>query len=242
MRQISLFLLVSFLSLGAIQAQNFSCTAGERSLEQYAKHLELLVAKAQLDSFTKEFIRHKHAISTRSGGYIVPVVFHILHDAGIEDISDSLIYVEMQHWNEYMSATNAELSTTAAAFNSLIGNSQVEFRLAQKDPQGNCTNGIERIYTQATYVGNNNTKLHPWPREKYLNVWLCRAVERDATNYGVLAYSMYPSAVATYVNSNIIDGIIAKYFVVGANDAFSRPTLAHECGHWMNLKIGRAHV
>ena len=236
MRQISLFLLVSFLSLGAIQAQNFSCTAGERSLEQYAKHPELLVAKAQLDAFTKEFIRQGHASPKRSGGYVIPVVFHILHDAGIEDISDSLIFVEMQHWNEYMSATNAELSTTSTAFDTLIGNPQVEFRLAQKDPQGNCTNGIERIYTQSTYVGNNNTKLNPWPREKYLNVWLCRAVERDATNYGVLAYSMYPSSVASYVNNDIIDGIIAKYFVVGANDAFSRPTLAHECGHWMNLK------
>jgi PKD repeat protein len=231
---------IMLLGMGAANAQGFSCTAGEKSIEQYAKHPELMVAKDQLEAYTREYIRNNQGRnqSSRSGLKVIPVVFHILHDAGTEMISDSVVFTEMIHWNEYMNATNPEIlaGQVVPAFDTLIGNPNIEFRLAQRDPQGNCTNGIDRIYTQATYVGNNNTKLRPWPREKYLNVWLTRAIERDATQYGTLAYSMYPSSVATYYNNEIIDGIIAKYFVVGGNVRFSRPTLAHECGHWLNLK------
>ena len=233
----SLFVLLAGISMVNAQVQGFSCTAGEETQKQYDKNPQLLVAKSQLDAFTKQFVAQRRAQGQRSAApYVMPVVFHIEHDAGVENITDSLVYVEMEHWNEYMSATNAELATTDAAFDTLIGNPNIEFRLAQIDPQGNPTNGIERIYTQSTYFGNNNTKLDPWPRDKYLNVWLTKGIDRDVTFYGTLAYSMYPSGVATYVNNDIIDGIIAKYFVVGANDQFSRPTLAHECGHWMNLE------
>lgn len=241
MKNIFTTLSIMLLGMGAAnaQGQGFSCTAGEKSIEQYDKHPQLLVNKDELEAFTKEYIRTHQGQpkNSRSGPtYVIPVVMHILHDAGTEMISDATVFTEMQHWNEYMSATNTDLSTTVPAFDTLIGNADIEFRLAQKDPDGNCTNGIDRIYTQATYVGNNNTKLRPWPREKYLNVWMTKAIERDASNYGVLAYSMYPSSVATYTNNDIIDGIIAKYFVVGTNVTFSRPTLAHECGHWLNLK------
>jgi hypothetical protein len=240
-KQLFTILLCLSLSLSAIaQSAHFSCTAGEMSQKQYDKNPQLLVAKAQLDSFTAAFIAQRHAQPQRSsaGGitYIIPVVFHILHAGGDENIPDSLVYVEMQHWNQYMSATNPELSSTVPAFASLIGNPQVEFRLAQIDPNGNCTNGIEHIYTQSTFYGDDQTKLDPWPREKYLNVWLAKAIQKDTTDYGILAYAFYPSAVATYTNTDIIDGIIAKYFVVGSNSDFSRPTLGHECGHWMNLE------
>ena len=239
MRQI--FTIVTFLFItffATAQDQHISCTAGEMSQKQYDKNPELLKAKAQLDSFTAVFIQQRRAQQIlRSGNpvYIIPVVFHILHNAGVENIPDSLVYVEMAHWNQYMSMTNPELSTTVPSFVNVLGNTQIEFRLAQRDPHGNCTNGIDHIYTQATYHGDDETKLNPWPRQKYLNIWVVRGIQKDTSNYGILAYAFYPPAVSSYVNNDIIDGIIAKSFVIGSNDAFGRPTLGHECGHWMNL-------
>lgn len=238
----SLVVFLAGMSLASAQTQGFSCTAGEETQKQYAKYPELLTIKDQLEAFTKDYVRQQQ--QRRASGQrvvndstkIIPVVFHIQHDAGVENISDATVYTEMSHWNEYMQARNAELATTDSTFVPLIGNPNIEFRLAQIDPHGNPTNGIERIYTQSTYLGNNNTKLDPWPRDKYLNVWLTKGIDRDVTFYGTLAYSMYPSSVATYANNEVIDGILAKYFVVGANAQFSRPTLAHECGHWMNLE------
>jgi PKD repeat protein len=241
-KKIFTFAAIFAMSILAVRAQRFSCTAGEMTQKQYDKNPQLLVAKAQLDSFTAQFIQQGHAQQVQRGAgisYIIPVVFHILHAGGEENVSDSVIFVEMQHWNQYMGMTNPELDTTVPAFVNLVGNPQVEFRLAQIDPNGNCTNGIEHIYTQSTYFGDDNTKLDPWPREKYLNVWLEKAIQKDTTDYGILAYAYYPPAVATYTNNQIIDGIIAKNFVVGNSlpaQEFERPTLAHECGHWMNLE------
>ena len=240
---------ISMLLVGSAVAQTkqFSCTAGEMSQKQYDKHPELLAAKAHLDSFTAEYTR-RHRQMRASGlrsstQYIIPVVFHILHNAGYENVPDSFIYVEMHNWNQYMSMTNPELSMTVPSFTNLIGDPQVEFRLAQIDPNGNCTNGIDHIYTQATYFGDDDDKLNPWPPDQYLNVWLMKGIKQDSTDYGILAYAYYPTAVNTYTNNNIIDGILAKYFIVGGYDpvggithVFERSCLGHECGHWMNLE------
>ena len=228
----------------AQQNKIFSCTTGEMSQKQYTKHPELLGAKAFLDSFTTAYIAQHPVPSTRSTSptYVVPVVFHILHDAGYENVPDSFIYIEMHNWNQYMSATNPELDTVVPSFQGIIGNPQVEFRLAQIDPYGNCTNGIEHIYTQATYYGDDDDKLNAWPPDQYLNVWLMKAIQQDPSDYGILAYAYYPASVSIYYNQEIIDGILAKYFVVGGYDqsvgshVFERSTLGHECGHWMNLE------
>jgi PKD repeat protein len=57
----------------------------------------------------------------------------------------------------------------------------------------------------------------------------------SAANSGALAYAYYPGSVATYVNNDIIDGIIVMSVGVGMNDPYSRPVIGHESGHWMNL-------
>jgi PKD repeat protein len=240
MKKIYLFALF-IAAIVTTQAQTFGCLAGELSQKQYDKHPELLVIKAQLDSFTREYVkrakqeRQQQGAAQRSAAvYVVPVVFHILHDGGSENLPDSIIFREMIHWNQYVSMTNPELPTTVAAFDTLEGNPQVEFRLAQIDPNGNCTNGIERIYTSTTYDGDDNNKQDPWPPQKYLNVWVVNDMS-EANNFAA-AYAYYPSAVATYVNNDIIDGIIVLSTYVGSNAAYNRPTLGHESGHWMNLE------
>ena len=246
MKQLFTFtIFILFIHLASAQQNKiFSCTAGEMSQKQYDKHPELLGAKAFLDSFTAAYVAQKHAQTERSSSptYVIPVVFHILHDAGYENVPDSFIYIEMNNWNQYMSETNPELSLVVPSFVNIIGNPQVEFRLAQIDPYGNCTNGIEHIYTQATYYGNDDDKMNAWPPDQYLNVWLMKAIQQDPSDYGILAYAYYPASVSTWYNQEIIDGILAKYFVVGGYDqsagshVFERSTLGHECGHWMNLE------
>lgn len=236
MKKIYLFALLSLTVITAIQAQERyrGCLAGELSEQQYRLHPERLIANALLDSFTREYVRRGYGHGAqRSAPYVIPVVFHIIHDAGSENLPDSLIYVEMEHWNEYTNMRNADLAHTAPAFDTLIGNDEVTFRLAQIDPDGHCTNGIERIYSSSTYDGGDHAKQHPWPREKYLNIWVVS--QMSAANSGALAYAYYPGSVATYVNNDIIDGIIVMSVGVGREDDYDRPVIAHESGHWMNL-------
>jgi hypothetical protein len=234
-------ILQSFATLS--WGQGFSCTAGEMSLQAYKEHPELLVSKQELEQFTQEYIKQRHLHSGRAidTHYVVPVVFHILHNGGDEMITDKTVKIEMLHFNEYFNKANPELPTVEPSFGPIVGDAKIEFRLARLDPKGNPTNGIDRIYTRSTYVGSNNTKMRPWPRDKYLNIWAVKGLwdnqsrSSDTSASGVLAFSQYPSSVVNVINGDIVDGIITKWQQIGSNAAFSRPTIAHEAGHWLNL-------
>ena len=129
---------------------------------------------------------------------------------------------------------NADLSTVVAAFTNLTGDAEMEFELAKLDPNGNCTNGIDRIVTPKTYKagdganGSNASKINMWPRDKYLNIYTVNNIASGAAGYTYLPGSVSAS----------IDGIIILYNYVGSIAPSSVNTsraLGHEIGHWFNL-------
>lgn len=163
--------------------------------------------------------------------YIIPVVFHILHDHGSENISDAQVLDAVSILNEDFRKLNADTSTIVAAFVPLAADCEIEFRLAQIDPNGNCTNGIDRIQSMETYVGDNGSKINQWPRDKYLNIWVVRSIHS-----GAAGFAYYPWSVDT---SNIQrDGIVILSTYVGSigtgNPATAR-ALTHEVGHYLGL-------
>ena len=88
-------------------------------------------------------------------------------------------------------------------FDSIIGNANIEFRLAQLDPFGNCTNGIDRIYTHKTNQADDYSKINIWNRSNYLNIWVVKSIGES----GVAGYAYYPSAVDAPMLAGI-DGIV----------------------------------
>ncbi|MDQ3047750.1 MAG: M43 family zinc metalloprotease, partial [Bacteroidota bacterium] len=103
----------------------------------------------------------------------------------------------------------------------------------QLDPNGNCTNGIDRIYSHLTSNADDNAKLNQWPREKYLNVWLVKSIGETP---GVAGYAYYPSAVNGFLYP--FDGIIILHDYIGSIGTatpFNSRALTHEIGHWLNL-------
>lgn len=164
---------------------------------------------------------------------IIPVVFHIVHNFGIENISDEQIFDQMRILNEDFRKLNADTSEVIDFFKPIVADSRIEFRLAQRDFAGNCTNGIDRVASIETYIGDDGSKLNPWPRDRYLNVWVVNSMEN-----GVAGYAYYPSAVP---NGTIAlrDGIIIRHNYIGSIGTGSPGTsraLTHEIGHWLNLQ------
>lgn len=238
-----LLLFLGLIGTLALNAQQHYCGTDENARNIRKQFPEFIKSEQDLQAFTEWFRENKNNFSRNDEEqrYIVPVVFHILHDGGTEYLSDvKIAHQEMQNINEYFSATNPELGgedypNVHTAFRDIVADMNIEFRLARKDPQGNCTNGIDRIYTYATRIGNNDSKLNPWPREKYLNIWVCKSVDLDSASSGTIAYSMYPGSVQDQINNNIIDGVQSKHVGVGAASGFMRHVIAHEIGHWLNL-------
>jgi PKD repeat protein len=168
----------------------------------------------------------------RGGGddelYIIPVVFHVIHDNGEENISDAQIHDAMENLNADFRKMNADTGQIVAGFINVAADIDVEFRLAKRDPEGNCHSGINRLQNELTYEGNNEMKqLIHWPRHSYMNVYVA------ASAAGAAGYTNYPSDWGANT-----DGIVLRHDYVGSigtSNPYRSRVLTHECGHWLNL-------
>lgn len=164
--------------------------------------------------------------------YRIPVVVHVLHMYGAENVSDSYVYALIDQLTEDFNAANPELASVHPDFQALIGNAQVEFVLASKDPLGECTNGIEHIYTHESFSGdyqgsiyNAAHKVGQWDRSRYFNIWLMGTLNGTA---GLLGYGTFPSM--TTGSGFFIDGVAVRY-----DNSIAGRTMTHEVGHWLGL-------
>lgn len=193
------------------------------------------LAEAELERFTESFSVSEYDASRSGGNYIIPVVFHIVHANGSENISDEQINDAIEVLTRDFTMGNSDTSAVISEFKSIIADVGIEFRLAKRDPSGNCTNGIVRTVSNLTHSGGENLKsISPiWPRNKYLNVW----VAADLSS-GAAGYTYNPGSVDGMWGAGV-DGIVMKSSYVGrvgtGSETRSR-TLTHEVGHWLNLR------
>ncbi|MBK6331007.1 MAG: hypothetical protein IPF62_10995 [Bacteroidetes bacterium] len=115
--------------------------------------------------------------------------YHVLHNYGLENISDAQIYSDVKALNDYFNKRNPDTVDVILPFKHLIANVGIEFKLANKDPEGNCTNGIDRINTYKTYFANDQSKFNQWNRSHYLNIWVANTLE----NPTAAAYALQTS-------------------------------------------------
>ena len=228
MKRIALAAIFSAIIIQSSFAQNFFCGSDEQNRKLFSENPEASRKHQELENFTADFISRQSASRTNPPQIIIPVVFHVIHQYGFENISDAQIFDEIATLNKTYNKQNADTALVIPDFVPLIGNIGIEFRLAQLDPNGNCTNGIDRIVSPLTYNADDNSKLNNWPSDMYLNIWVVRSIGTS----GVAAYAYYPGA------PDGIDGIITLSDYVGGIGT-SSPThnkvLTHEIGHYLNL-------
>ena len=164
--------------------------------------------------------------------YIIPIVFHILHENGPENISDAQVLDEIKILNRDYNKLNADTANVQPEFKNIIANCNFEFRLATKDPNGNCTNGINHYFTSLTNNAGENSKINQWNRSQYLNVWVVKSIGMS----GVAGYAYLPP------NVNGIgfrgDGVIILHNYIGSigtSSPYTSRALTHEIGHYLGL-------
>jgi PKD repeat protein len=222
-------------------AQESHCGTTEATKELYLQHPDLIKKEAEYNAALQQKIANKAQQRSASSDqvYIIPVVFHIIHINGDENIPDENIQDEIDILNrDYRKLNTTEINliktkTPNTPFDTLASDIRIEFRLAQLDPHGNCTNGIDRIYSPLTNFANDRAKLNQWPREKYLNVWVVRSIGTDGK---VAGYAYFPSSVSTYLAA--YDGVLILYNYIGSKAPSSPSTsraLTHEIGHYLSL-------
>jgi hypothetical protein len=174
----------------------------------------------------KAFADSIYAAETATKLY-VPVVVHVVHDYGTEFISDNQVFAMMKELNDAFNAKNPDINNVISTYKPYIGNANIEFRLAQKDPLGNATNGITRHQSYLMMGGDDQAKFNQWSPERYLNIWLINTIGRSQPGGTVLAYATLPAGAANFPYN---DGVISR-----ADRATGDMTIAHEVGHYLNL-------
>ncbi|MBK6698429.1 MAG: T9SS type A sorting domain-containing protein [Saprospiraceae bacterium] len=160
----------------------------------------------------------------------IPVVFHILHLGGSENISDEQIYDQIRILNRDYQKQNEDTTNVVTAFQNNIANVGFKFVLAKIDPDGRCTNGIVRHLTSKTFWNADSIDhfRYTWPPDKYLNFYIVKSINIAP------AYTFLPgTGIPDYA-----DAIVCESRLVGsigtASTANSR-VLTHEVGHWFGL-------
>ncbi len=224
----------SSILVSQISSQKW-CGSIEAMEANFKKHPEL---RQQYESVQAQLNAEQQALSNNSNktavtNYTIPVVFHILHQNGTENISDAQVADQVAIFNRDYNLQNADTSVAITPFKNIIGNVHFTFVLARLDPNGNCTSGIDRFYDANTvsWSGDLQDYLYTWNPSKYLNFYVVKGI-----GSGAAGYAYYPGSLPT--NSNMDAIVILSTYVgsIGSSIPLHSRALTHEVGHWFNLQ------
>ena len=158
--------------------------------------------------------------------YTIPVVVHVIHLGEPIGTGSNISDLQIQQ-------AIAGLNDRFRNVNGLGVDVELEFCLASKDPNGNSTNGMNRVdgSTVLNYSTNGITPtgntcsgalettikdLSRWPASDYYNIW----VVSEICNGGFVGYASYPLG-------GLYDGLV----IVSTSMTSNSGTLPHEVGH-----------
>jgi hypothetical protein len=139
----------------------------------------------------------------------IPVVVHIVWNAPAQNLSQEQIDSQIAVLNEDFTATNADITNVPTVFKSLIGNPQIKFFLAKRDPTGAPTNGVTRTKTNTVSFPRRNNQINQdmkfaakgganaWPSDRYLNIWVCHMSD-------LLGFAQFPATLVPKTDRVVI--------------------------------------
>lgn len=190
-----------------------------------------------IENFTETY-----APTKLSGLYRIPIVVHIVYyNTGL---GSSLAGITDDQVREAVMNVNKRFRN----YNTLGADADIEFVLAVRDQNGNCTTGITRENAQTgmvstvynNYVSNgvsvNNgpgisfNEIHnvnQWPSNQYYNIWLVTEFNNNNGGAGVQGYAVFPTSHGTTGDGSVM---LANSFLDPDATVFT-----HEMGHAFNL-------
>lgn len=179
--------------------------------------------------------------SIRGVVYKIPIVFHILHNGGSENISEAQIFNGLDVINRDFSKQNADTAEVIDLFKQRVADVEMEFVLASRAPNGACFRGYTRTQSTMTSAGDdgyaqvdavrngNDVYQGNWPSNRYLNVYIIK----DAGGAG--GYTNLPNNWGGTDMANGIWLLHNQFSEIGTSSTSAGRSLTHEIGHWFNL-------
>lgn len=191
----------------------------------------------------------------------IPVVIHVIHNGdGLganENITDAQILSQITVLNQDF----GRIAGTPGFNTNPVGvDTEIQFCLAQRDPNGLFTTGINRynLGSEASWeMDEFNTEIKPqtqWNPNEYLNIWVVNkvALKFFGIEIGeVLGYAQFPSGsgldgLEQGTGPANTDGVVIGHRYFGSSDIYPSGTYfapndkgrttTHEVGHYLGLR------
>ncbi|MEI6766553.1 MAG: T9SS type A sorting domain-containing protein [Bacteroidota bacterium] len=186
--------------------------------------------EAQIEQWIND---HQNEINASKAVITIPVVVHVVYSTTAQNITDARVAEQIAILNRDYAGLNTHSMYGFAS--TLKINTELQFCLAQRKPDGTATNGVERRQTTvSSFSTNDYVKLYSkggldaWDPTKYMNIWVCNL------GGGLCGYAQFPTSG---VNSTF--GVVINYQYFGQTDAVAPynlgGTTSHEIGHCFNL-------
>lgn len=212
------------------------CGTMEAHQQLLQQHPELVEKEAAFRERMEKVSQNPKLYGTRAI-ITIPVVVHCVYKNATEQITMNDVLSQIDSLNKDFRYLNADKVQIPAPFQLVAADCEIEFCLANKDPQGNPTTGLTMTQTTvSSFSTNDDIKatatggIDPWPTDKYLNLWV------GDLGGGLLGYAQFPGGpVAT-------DGVVVGYYCFGSQNpnltsAYNLGrTATHEIGHWLGLR------
>lgn len=225
------WMIVACIMVNTLKAQNAWEKCGfDAAMQRYKTLHPEFVTNSLHSTVPKSNLSSVNAVQVT-----IPVVVHVLFNNDEENVSDEVIYSQIEVLNQDYSYSNADKQFIPIPFQQFAGTSGISFCLASTAPDGSPTNGIIRKFTELEEFGTDDQMKfdasggsNVWNATQYLNIWVCDIAS------GVLGYTYQPG-----VNANV-DGVAIDYKHFGVNGTFggnynAGRTTTHEIGHWLGL-------
>ncbi len=207
----------------------------------------------QFESWLKPFVDKAKNSKSQNGGIItIPVVVHVIHNGQPVGTAPNITDEQVMSQITVMNQDYRKLVNTPGFNNNPVGaDIQIQFALAKVDPNGNPTNGIDRVnFCEASFSESAiEATVKPetiWDPTQYMNMWSLKF-----SSSGLLGYAQFPSAsnlagLDDYGGYELTDGVVASYDAFGSSDLGTgfilNPiynkgrTMTHEVGHFLGLR------
>ena len=244
-----------------------ACTGLEAQLHRCGSHEALLQKDGHFPGYVqavnKTFDDAKASTSNKTNVvYQIRTVIHVVYDVAAKDLPDSILQSQIAVLNEDFRRMNADTSNTRSVFKPFAADAEIEFYLADTDPDGNPTTGITRTTTSTAMWGNlfdiaamDGVKddatggKSPWDTDQYLNIWVAD-LSMPFIGDALLGYAYPPAGAPNWpagqsAPSPDDEGVVIHYKVAGRGNPNATGVLAavdkgrtctHEVGHYLGLR------
>ena len=200
------------------------CSASERqqALEEAMPEIAAIQKELEAKAYAHFKDPKRNTASHQKAQYTVPIVFHIVHQNGEENLSNLEVEQAVEWLNDAFENVGYYDPGTGVDVD-------INFCLAKRDPEDNATSGVNRVVSSLTELDRSfeadadMKALSTWDPTCYVNIWIVKEIEG-----GVAGYAYLPSA-----HGRSYDGIVAE--ARWLKSEAGNIVLIHEMGHYFGL-------